>query len=296
VVRRRVVPLSVAEAMLVLQGRLPVGDREVHLTRIADDTLVWRWASAATTLPDEEPSTVRLEAADGALTVRHEGVLGRHAVMLGLVWDHLLERDPDSPPPWEPALQARAAEQIERSEHLRRLRARQEAESWGGTPPTEHLRVLSGNAQALSRIDRPLLDRLTGLPVDRQREIAVWAARRAMRIAGLEQISWIAEALEAVEAGGQLPTALTENHGQSGFRRLLDDPTIPRTVITLPGGPSDFLQQSAAFPALLALAREDPLAAAVDAVYTAAVAHGEDSYAEFLADVPVGGPDERRPT
>jgi hypothetical protein len=112
-----------------------------------------------------------------------------------------------------------------------------------------------------------------------------------MRIAGLEQISWIAAALQAVETGGQLPTTLTEDHGQSGFRRLFDDPAIPHTVITLPGGPANFVQQSAAFPALLALAHEDPLAAAVDAVHTAAIAHGADGYASFLADVPV-----RRPT
>ena len=286
VVRRRSVPWSVDEAMLLLEERLPVGVREVRLTRSTNDTLVWQWASASAALPDDQPSTVRLEAADGVLTVRHEGVLGRHAVMLGLVWDHLLAKDPDSPPAWEPVLQARAAEEIERTDNLRRLRTEREAESWGGTPPTERLRAAGGKARVFSRLDRPLLDRLAGLPADRQRAIAVWAARRAMRVAGLEQTGWIAEALEAVEAGGHLPAALTEDHGHAGFNRLLDDPATPQTVIALPGGPANFLQQAAAFPALLALAKEDPLAAAVDAVYTAATAHGEDGYAAFLAGVP----------
>jgi hypothetical protein len=286
VVRRRAVPPPVAQVMRALEGRLPVGDREVRLTRTAEHTLAWRWASAAAALPDDEPSFVRIEGGDGELTIRHEGVIGRHAVMLGLVWDHLLEKAPDSLPAWEPVLRARAAEQIERVERNRRLRAEQEAESWGGTPPTERLSVLSGHARSLARLDRTLLDRLVAMSADRQREIAVWAARRAMRVAGLEQIDWIGEALEAVEAGGQLPAACTEDHGQAAFRRVLDDPATPYTSITLPGGPPNFLQQSAAFPALLVLAFEDPLAAAIDAVYTAAIAHGEDGYAAFLAEVP----------
>ena len=287
VVRRWAVPFPVAEAMRALEGRLPVGDREVQLARTAGNTMAWRWASASAALPDDEPSTVRLEAGDGELTIRHEGVIGRHAVMLGLVWDHLLQKDPDALPAWEPVLRARAAEAAERVENNRRLRAQQEAQSWGGTAPTDILRALSGNARALARLDRPLLDRLAAMPADHQREIAVWAARRAMRVAGLERIGWIAEALEAVEAGGPLPEALTRDHGQAAFRRLLDDPAVPHTVITLPGGPSNFLQQSAAFPALLVLALENPLAAAVDAVHTAAVAHGQDRYAAFLAEVPV---------
>jgi hypothetical protein len=288
VVRRRAGSLPVARAMLVLEGCLPVGDREVQLTRTGPDTLEWRWAATTAALPDDEPSVVRLEDTDGELTVRHAGVIGRHAVMLGLVWDHLLAKDPDSLPAWEPALRAQAAEKIARIEHNRLLRARQEAKSWGGTPPTDRLRALTGQARSLARLDRPLLDRLAVMPAARQREIAVWAARRAMRVAGLERIDWIAEALQAVEAGGRLPTPLTDDHGQAAFRRVLDDPAAPHTVITLPGGPANFLRQSAAFPALLALADEDPLAAAVDAVYTAAIAHGEDGYAGFLAEVPGG--------
>jgi hypothetical protein len=289
VVRRRAVPLPVAEAMRVLEGRLPVGDHEVGLARTSDDTLEWRWASAIAALPDDEPSIVRIQAGNDRLTIRHEGVIGRHAVMLGLVWDHLLDKQTDSPPAWEPVLRARAAEHIERMEHNRRLRAQREAKTWGGTPPTERLRVLSGHASALARLDRPLLDSLAAMPADRQREIAVWAARRAMRAAGLEEIDWIAEALEAVEAGGQLPTALTDDHGQDASRRLFEDPATPHTVVTLPGGPPNFLQQSAAFPALLALAYENPLAAAVDAVYSAAITHGEEGYTAFLTEVPVHG-------
>lgn len=40
---------------------------------------------------------------------------------------------------------------------------------------------------------------------------------------------------------------------------------------------------AAAFPALLALANDDPLAAAIDAVYNAAIAHGDETDS-FLTD------------
>jgi hypothetical protein len=45
----------------------------------------------------------------------------------------------------------------------------------------------------------------------------------------------------------------------------------------------DKLQQAAAFPALITLANDDPLVAAIDAVYSAAVAHGDDRD-RFLAE------------
>jgi hypothetical protein len=43
------------------------------------------------------------------------------------------------------------------------------------------------------------------------------------------------------------------------------------------------LQQAAALPALTAMANDDPLVAAIDAVYNAAIAHGDDRN-RFLAD------------
>jgi hypothetical protein len=121
------------------------------------------------------------------------------------------------------------------------------------------------------------------MPADRQRQMARWAARRAMRVAGLERIGWIAEALADADAGRPLPASFTDAHGQAAFHRLLSDPQVPQTVVTVPDGPSNVLQQAVAFPALLALGVDDPLAAAVDAVYVAATAHGDDC-AAFLAD------------
>jgi hypothetical protein len=47
---------------------------------------------------------------------------------------------------------------------------------------------------------------------------------------------------------------------------------------------TEIRQQAAAFPALTALANDDPLAAAIDAVYNAAIVHADDRD-RFLTDV-----------
>ncbi|WP_420115570.1 hypothetical protein [Micromonospora sp.] len=284
VVRHRPAPVALPV------GVLPVGDLEVRLDRVDAETFRWSWATAdsplfpdpLTTVPDDEPSTVRLTTGPDGVTLRHEGVRGRHAVALGLIWDHLL--DGTGTLPWTETLRGQAAEATAQAEKLRRLRAEREAERWGGAPPSDRVRKLLGHAQSLARIDRRLLDRIEALPADRQREMACWAARRAMRVAGLEQIGWIADALAAAEAGRPLPRAFTEQHGAAATRRLLSDPEVPRTVIPLAPNPAVYgtlrvtgmLQQAVAFPALVALAEHDPLGAAIDAVRDAAIAHGED--------------------
>ncbi|MCA2217158.1 hypothetical protein [Jidongwangia harbinensis] len=274
---------------------LPAGDLEVRLGRVDDETLTWSWALAdepifprpLVTLPDDEPSTVRLISGPDGGTLRHEGVLGRHAAALGLIWDHLL--DGAGSYPWINELRTQAAAATARAEEHRRRAAEREARRWGGPPPSERVRGLAGQAQSLARIDRALLDRIDALPAAGQRAAACWAARRAMRVAGLEQIGWIAEALADAEAGRPLPRLIADPG--AAFRRLLSDPEVPHTTIPLRLGPNalgahgatEMLQQAAAFPALIALANDDPLAAALDATYNAALAHGDDRD-RFLAE------------
>ncbi|RAK34625.1 hypothetical protein B0I29_111227 [Actinoplanes lutulentus] len=265
------------------------GDLEIRLRAAGDGTWTFTWAladrpispSPATTLPDASPSTVRVVVdEDGTLTVRHEGVPGHQAVLLGLIWDHLLDLPAGVPVAWEQPMRAKAAEATRRAEKKQRERAEREMAAWGGTPPTERLRGLAARAKALANLDRPLLDRLEQLPPERQREVACWAARRAMEAAGLDQVGWIAAALEAVDAGDQLPAAFTD-HGEV-YRRLLDDPEVPQTILAVRGASSRMLHQAVAFPALLALNEDDPLAAAIEAIWAAAAAHGND-FPTFLA-------------
>jgi hypothetical protein len=278
-------------------GVLPVGDLEVRLERIDGGTVRWSWAAAAESvfpdppaaLPDDEPSTVRLASGPDGFTLRHEGLLGRHAFAVGLVWDHLL--DSATSYPWMETLRRQAAEAAAQAENTRRLRAARDAERWGGSPPSDRVRGLRGQARSLARIDRPLLDRIEALPAARQREAACWAARRAMRVAGLERIGWIADALAEAEAGRPLPRSFTEDSGTAAYNRLMADPEAPRTTVALrldpnPAGTpeaAEISQQALAFPALVALANDDPLAAAIDAIHDAAIAHGDDRD-RFLAD------------
>ncbi len=291
VVRHRPTPIDIPAAVL------SAGDLEVRLEPSTHETLTWSWATAdhpifpapSTTLPDDQPSTVRLTSGPNGFTMRHEGVLGRQACAVGLIWDHLL--DTPDPLPWTATLRAQAAEATARAEKTRRRQAEREAEQWGGSPPSDRLRALPSQAAALARIDRPLLDRIEALPADDRRRAACWAARRAMRVAGLDQIGWIAAALAAAEAGRPLPPSFTDQHGAAAFNHLLSDPEVPNTTVPLridppaPGRPRviDMMQQAAAFPALIALANDDPLIAAIDAVYNAAIAHGADRD-HFLAE------------
>ncbi|MFC0029986.1 hypothetical protein ACFFMM_10670 [Micromonospora chaiyaphumensis] len=284
VVRHLPAPVEVSE------GALPAGDLEVRLARVDEETLTWSWATAdepifphpLDALPDDEPSVVRLTSGPDGFTLRHEGVLGRHAFALGVIWEHLL--DTVGSYPWMETLRGQAAEATARAEDARRRKAERDAEEWGGVPPSARVRGLIGQARSLARVDRPLLDRIDALPAARQREAARWAARRAMRVAGLERLGWVAEALAAAEADRPLPRPFTEQNGAAAFHRLLSDPEVPHTTITLhlPARASgtrhvtDALQQAAAFPALIALANDDPLVAAIDAVYNAAIAHGDD--------------------
>ncbi|MBB2947778.1 hypothetical protein FB565_007549 [Actinoplanes lutulentus] len=274
----------------------------VGLLTQADDghTLNWSWARAGepifpaplTTLPDDETSIVRLLVSpDGTrLGVRNEGVPGRLAVTLGLVWDHLLDclESGADPAPWEAKLQATAAEARERAEHQRQVADDREARAWGGAKPTERLRELDRqtHARPLAVLDRALLDRLAALPAARQREVAMWAARRAVENAGLDRAGWVADILALIETGQPLPPWLTDDYGQAAFRRLFTDPDLPHTLITLPNGQPDFLQMSVAFPALTGLGHQDPLAAAIEAVYGAAISHGHE-HARFLREAHV---------
>jgi hypothetical protein len=178
-----------------------------------------------------------------------------------------------------------------RAERSRLLQAERDARRWGGSPPSDRLRRLPGQARSLARVDRALLDRLEALPGERQREIACWAARRALRVAGPERIAWVSGALADAEAGRALPVAVTEQGGAPAFQRSPSDPEVPHTTVPYrhgagssgASGVSRILRQAVAFPALLALANDDPLAAVVDAVDNAVLSYGDED-GRFLTE------------
>jgi hypothetical protein len=121
---------------------LPVGDLAVRLHPLSSgaDARVFRWTwepagrpvhpQPMTDLPDDAPSEVELRLdPEAGLTVHHRRVRGPDAVLLGLLWDHLLGRiahladDGAAPPhPWEAAFAAMAAAARAEIERDRRIR------------------------------------------------------------------------------------------------------------------------------------------------------------------------------
>jgi hypothetical protein len=269
---------------------LPAGQVEIRLRPVATTegfAARWRWTprTTATAVPDEADSTVEIRVDPGPstdaadLTVVHHAVRAVDAVLLGLIWDHLLEHvhavasGRSVPPhPWVPMFDDLAARVAAQAAAARRSTAQFEARRWGGTPPTERLRRLPANTIGLAHLDRGLLDALGDSTPDVQRAMARWAARQACTIAGLATIDWIAPALTALERGEPLPPPFDDDHQPWDLLRA--DQRVPSTTVTIPTGTPNCSQQAIALPAIHAAAHDDPLAGAVDTIYFAALAYG----------------------
>jgi hypothetical protein len=235
----------------------------------------WRWSTvggSTATVPDESDSVVAL---DGG-TLVHRGVLASQVPLLGLVWDHLL-RHPEPPYPWERELAERAA----KAAAVRHRLDEAEARRWGGRVPSQRIRSLPANVWGLARIDRELLDLLEAATPQHQRAFARWATRRACAVSRLDTVDWIAHALAAVERGDPTPPPFDDM--EATWERFFADPRVPSTVVTLPDGTPNCSQQAMALPAMFAVTYEDPLAAAVETVFCATIAHGPE-HRRLLSD------------
>jgi hypothetical protein len=168
---------------------------------------------------------------------------------------------------------AALAEQAQREvAQARQATARFEARLWGGHPPTDRLRGVAANTIGLARLDRALLDALAQAQPEQQRTVARWAAHRACEVSRLDTVEWVTAALAAVERGDPLPPPFDDQ--ARTWQRLWADPRVPATVVTSPDGTPNCSQQAMALPAVFAAVHPDPLVAAVDALYAAAIAHG----------------------
>jgi hypothetical protein len=172
----------------------------------------------------------------------------------------------------------RARRQAERA-RLQAERAREERlthfeeRRWGGRQPTERLRNVGSNARGLARLDRDLVDAIAAADPALQRAIAGWAARRAYTLAGIATLGWVAPALAAAERGQALPPPFDDR--ARVWQLLHSDRRVPRTTVTpLRGGPGIKSQQHMAVPALFAAVHDDPLQAALDALYAAVAVGG----------------------
>lgn len=230
-------------------------------------------AHAADTLLADEPCVDRYLLQFWPHTPRPDRVVKRTSAAADY-WHRSVRELPPPPSPEEQAAVARRVV-IEAQRVGEDLRLRAEARAWGGRLPSDRLRNIGGNVFGLVSLDRDLVDAIAECSAQRQREIARWAARRAVTASQLAQVDWIASALDALDEGRELPPPFTDE--REVWELLLNDPCVPRTTVTsLHGDTAQVLQQALAVPALLGAVEDDPLRAALDSVYAAAVTFGRD--------------------
>ncbi|WP_407560031.1 hypothetical protein [Streptomyces sp. 184] len=193
--------------------------------------------------------------------------------------DHARSLPP--PPTAEELAEAARREREARERERAEARERAERQRWGGRIPSERVLAAGGNV-TMVRLDRDLIDEVDAAGPRAQRDLARWAARRALTAAGLDRIGWIAAGLDAVDRGEDPPEPC-DDMGRA-FGRLFADPEVPETLVDSPDGRFDnVLQQAMALPALFGAAEPDPLRAALDALSHAAATWGS-AYPELFAE------------
>jgi hypothetical protein len=272
-------------------------------------SVTWRSTGTAV-VPDDAVTDLRLELgeADGdrvRLTLRHLALRARDAVLLGMVWEAVLSRLSAGAESWpwaadltrrQAARDAEAQAEADQLLGVEQELARDRLEFFGSERLVAQLDRFEGsNVIGLVTLDQALVAALADTTPDRQRAVALLAARRAVGLAGLAGLDWVDAALRAAEAGDPLPPPF--DHPATVFERL-DEPGVPHTTVALlllPWHPEELRgapasATHAAVPAILALAFEEPLAAATDALWSAAHTAGPD-YPALFAEVRAAFPD-----
>jgi hypothetical protein len=191
------------------------------------------------------------------------------------------------PPP--PTAQQRAEkerlERLERERQAAEYRRRDELRRWGGREPSERLRrVGGGNVLGIVRLDRDLVDAVAEADAGTQRRVAHWAARHAYEYAGIADEDWVVPVWGALERGEPLPPPFDD--AEALWRRVFPGELRFTGFVSFgpPAKPVEIHPVAAAVPALLAAVEADPLQAALEALWAAAVAYGGDVPA-FLVKV-----------
>lgn len=175
----------------------------------------------------------------------------------------------NAPPPPTAEQQARAAEELERIRAEAREMNRQAAvlASWGGSLPSERIREI-WHANDLALFDRPMLDALDRANADTLVAVARWSARRACTAAGLDQVHWIAVALDGMDSGLPFHEAFQPPPGAFGDG--------PYAVATAGNWDSNLSGPVQAMVTLRTATLDDPLVAAVGSLWLAIGASGND--------------------
>ncbi len=193
-------------------------------------------------------------------------------------WHEHARTQPPPPPPPTDEEKAEAARQARRREE-ERARQYDIDTYWGGRAPTERLRKVGGAAMSLVKFDRSVIDTIADLDPEAQRSVARWCVHRAFDAAGLSSLDWVAPALAALDRGDDLPPPFDDQvrvwealHGGT------DNVVNTHSVLVEGDIGSEYriMPEAAALPALFGAVEPDPLRAAFDALYAAAVTFGDE--------------------
>ncbi|MGC4816576.1 hypothetical protein [Micromonospora sp. DT63] len=199
------------------------------------------------------------------------------------------------PPPtlWE-QVEAEMLRRVERERRDQEYRRRDELRRWGGRAPSDRLRQVRGNVYGIAVLDRDLVDGVAAAGAEIQRQIAIWAARRAFTVAGIADLDWMTPAWTALDRGEPPPAEFTDHTAL--WTRIRGEPPVMFSTVSLrPAGhgPADSLGAvldapvdpvPMALPALMAAGESDPLQAALEALW-AAVSTYAARRDELLAEV-----------
>lgn len=195
----------------------------------------------------------------------------------------------------------RKAEKKERREA--KARRAEDRLRWGDRVPNDRLRQAARRANAADLLDADLVFALSEADDEVCDAVARWAAARAVAVAGLDRLPWMARALATLERGEPLPPPFPSRPGTDPEReiwKLLEDPGLPMTTVMPPavtsdGPPRMIGLQYVALPAVFATVDRPPLTAAMNALWAAGLAHGEKGYRQFFADLRAAFPQLNAP-
>ncbi|GAB4051063.1 hypothetical protein [Catellatospora paridis] len=193
-------------------------------------------------------------------------------------WHEHARSLPPPPTPDELAEKARL-ERLEQERRQADRRAAADRRRWGDRVPNDRLRRVQGNVLGMEKLDLELVFAVAEADTRTQRAVARWAAEKAYATAGLSELPWVVPALAALRDGRPLPPPFDDPLAL--WPRLNGMPIT--TVRSYDGRHEHVSQQHMAVPALLGAMEPDSLQAALDALFAAAVTHG-DGYRALLAD------------
>ncbi|MFE1794812.1 hypothetical protein ACFW9L_01455 [Streptomyces sp. NPDC059517] len=152
----------------------------------------------------------------------------RQTAEIAAYWHDYARQQPPPPTPEERAEAERQVREAQEQAERKRLLAA-EQRRWGGRLPSEALRAVRGNVRGLLGFDADLVHTLDAVGPERQRGVALLAARRACAAAGLDSLDWVAAALTALDERRPLPPPFDDTAHM--WETLQRDPDVPHRTV-----------------------------------------------------------------